>query len=53
MADTKMYAKVAGIVLLLLAILGFFRIAGVAPGMLVNIVNLVLGVWGVWAGFAK
>jgi hypothetical protein len=50
-----LYAKVFGIVYILLAIVGFI-VPTVIPGIIefdlgCNLVHLVLGVWGVYAGY--
>lgn len=48
----KTFAKVVGIVFLLLGILGFFieHLAGFIHFDLVhNIIHLAIGVWGIWA----
>lgn len=49
-----LYAKVFGIVYLLLGIVGFPApdlIPGAHLDLGCNIVHLVLGVWGIWAGY--
>jgi len=50
-----LYARVFGIVYLLLTIVGFI-VADVIPGLIhfdlgCNVVHLVLGLWGVYAGY--
>jgi hypothetical protein len=50
-----LYARVFGIVYLLLTIVGFI-VADVIPGVIhfdlgCNVVHLVLGLWGVYAGY--
>lgn len=50
-----LYAKVFGIVYILLGLVGFI-LPDVIPGLIhldlgCNVVHLVLGLWGIWAGY--
>ena len=54
-AGQETFSKVAGVVLLIVGVLGFFMptVLGMTLDTTQNIINLVLGAWGCWAGFKK
>ncbi|PWK13901.1 DUF4383 domain-containing protein [Tumebacillus permanentifrigoris] len=51
----KWFAKVFGVIYLLLGIVGFFfpMLAGLHLEVTENLVHLVVGAWGVYVGFGK